>query len=173
MLLSRAELHAFLDSLPEDEPVYLLRGADPSAGTALRAWARQHRRVGGGEASALAVEAVAKSMDAWTRAHPAATQVSTPTASETPTPGDLEAPRSLVAEAVVYKDGFGYPGDTLVSSKEKVLSSRKLGVVATAVLDTGDILVVPEDLDRLQGQLHPGEDLVIQALPGVSQDPST
>lgn len=161
MPLSRAELHALLDSLPEDEPVYLLRGADPSAGTALRAWARQHRRVGGGEASALAVEAVAKNMDAWARTHS--------TSSPTPKPPGASpeaATKSLQGAAVIYSNADGYPGDSLPPSQASVLSSRDLGEVTPLVEEeTGAILVSTEDLVRLRGQLRPEENLILQTSP--------
>jgi hypothetical protein len=64
----RADYQRFQDperKIPQDEPVFLLRGQDKVAGDAVRAWADLNERNGGDrELSRLAREQAAR-MDAW------------------------------------------------------------------------------------------------------------
>ncbi len=51
--------------IPEDEPVFLIRGQDTVSGDAVRAWADLYEAAGGDAQTANAVREHAAEMDAW------------------------------------------------------------------------------------------------------------
>lgn len=51
--------------IPEDEPVFLLRGQDKSAPETLRFWADEHIRNGGSVELAVLAEQQATAMELW------------------------------------------------------------------------------------------------------------
>jgi hypothetical protein len=56
--------------IPEDEPVFILRGQDPSAGPAVRAWADDVEARGGDPVLVSRVRAWAKEMEMFARNNP-------------------------------------------------------------------------------------------------------
>jgi len=56
--------------IPDDEPVFLLRGQDPSAGPAVRAWAEDVERRGGDPELVSRVLDWAKEMEMYARNNP-------------------------------------------------------------------------------------------------------
>lgn len=56
--------------IPEDEPVFLLRGQDPLAPRLLNLWARELRLLNGDPKMAKLVEDQAKAMVKWQATHP-------------------------------------------------------------------------------------------------------
>lgn len=54
--------------IPDDEPVFLLRGQDPAAAEAVRAYAQAWVRVGGDEKVAVRIAAWADEMSAYAKA---------------------------------------------------------------------------------------------------------
>lgn len=55
--------------IPEEEPVFLIRGQDVSAPAALRYWAAEHRANGGADELACLAELQAAEMEKWQRSH--------------------------------------------------------------------------------------------------------
>lgn len=55
--------------IPDDEPVFLLRGQDVSAPATLRFWAEENHRNGGDVALSELAEAHADSMEEWQHIH--------------------------------------------------------------------------------------------------------
>lgn len=55
--------------IPEDEPVFLLRGQDVNAPTALREYARLHLKSGGDSAISRATLEQAEAMERWQAEH--------------------------------------------------------------------------------------------------------
>ena len=63
---------AALDArIPDDEPVFLLRGQDAAAATAVRAYADQNDRFGGDPEISKSARDQAVAMDAWQPSRPA------------------------------------------------------------------------------------------------------
>lgn len=55
--------------IPEDEPVFLIRGQDVAAPNAVRAWAREATRCGADRAIVEAAEEQADAMEEWQNQH--------------------------------------------------------------------------------------------------------
>lgn len=55
--------------IPEDEPVFLIRGQDISGPATLRFWARRHIENGGDEELAHTVQGWALEMEKWQKNH--------------------------------------------------------------------------------------------------------
>ncbi len=53
----------------EDEPVFFVRARDLAAPKALRAWARETKKLGGSEALAVSALEWAREMEKWARLH--------------------------------------------------------------------------------------------------------
>lgn len=55
--------------IPEDEPVFLLRGQDLAAPEAVRAWAEENERLGGNHELSQSAREHADLMEAWQAEH--------------------------------------------------------------------------------------------------------
>lgn len=69
---ARSDYDRFQDPdglIPDDEPVFIVRGQDKSAPETLRAWAREHVRRSGSAVLAAAVRNHAVAMEVWQEKH--------------------------------------------------------------------------------------------------------
>ena len=86
---------AALDArIPDDEPVFLLRGQDAAAATAVRAYADQNDRCGGDPEISKSARDQAVAMDAWQPSRPA-------TLNAPKQPAPLQTTKDTVGEATV------------------------------------------------------------------------